>query len=387
MVKTRIAFATGSRADYGIVRRYLGLLNEDSEIELEILVTGALLDDEYGHQEDLIYEDGFKIGAEIALPIRTYTDADIVNCMAAALDGFGKHFAMYRYDLLIILGDRYEMLSVATAASMQRVPILHLHGGEATFANYDEFIRHCITKMSLYHFTATEVYRNRVIQLGEHPDRVFNLGALGAENCCYINEDNVPETVKGLKGNAYFVILFHPETLTNVDVAEQIEELLRAIQRYKHYQFVFLGSNADTHSEIIRKRVHDFVENSDNTIYYENLHTDAYHFLLKNSLCLIGNSSSGIIEAPSLGIYTINIGQRQDGRVKGNSVIDVNCRDQEIAEAIKKVVEKHNVITPENPYFQENSAEKYYITTKNIIKRLDKDLMYPKIFYDLGKLF
>ena len=135
MVKTRIAFATGSRADYGIVRRYLGLLNEDSEIELEILVTGALLDDEYGHQEDLIYEDGFKIGAEIALPIRTYTDADIVNCMAAALDGFGKHFAMYRYDLLIILGDRYEMLSVATAASMQRVPILHLHGGEATFAN------------------------------------------------------------------------------------------------------------------------------------------------------------------------------------------------------------------------------------------------------------
>lgn len=380
----KVAFVTGSRADYGIMRRFLSLVNQDSEIELDILVTGALLSNTYGHQVDLIYKDGFNVKAEIEVPLDSSSNVKILHTMAVTLDKFAEFFDKNRYDLLIILGDRYEMLSVAEAAAMQRIPILHIHGGEATFGNYDEFIRHAITKMSLYHFAATEDYRNRIIQLGEAPERVFNLGALGAENCLFIDEANVTEDVKKLLAKNYFVVLFHPETLTNIDVAEQMKNLLDAISEFiGEYKFVFLGTNADTNSGIIRDMVKDFVKKNDNAIYYENLHTDAYHYLVKNSICLIGNSSSGIIEAPSLGVYTINIGDRQKGRVRGNSVIDVVCKKDSISCAVNKVLEIHATIKPENPYYKENSAELYYETTKKIILNEKKDDV-VKIFYDVG---
>ncbi len=380
----KVAFVTGSRADYGIMRRFLNLMNKDSEIELDILVTGALLSNTYGHQVDLIYKDGFNVKAEIEVPLDSTSNAKILHTMAVALDKFAEFFDKNKYELLIILGDRYEMLSVAEAAAMQRIPILHIHGGEATFGNYDEFIRHAITKMSLYHFAATEEYKNRIIQLGEAPDRVFNLGALGAENCLFIDEKNVSPDVKSLSSKKYFVVLFHPETLTNVDLAQQMENLLGAIKNFiADYQFVFLGTNADTNSGIIRGMVQDFVHKNNNAIYYENLHTDAYHYLVKKSICLIGNSSSGIIEAPSLGVYTINIGDRQKGRVRGNSVIDVACKEYDILSAINKVIALHALVKPLNPYYRENSAKLYYDTLKQILSKLEGEKYKVKEFWDL----
>lgn len=385
MNQTKIAFVTGSRADYGIMRRYLYLLNQDESIQFSILVTGALLDERYGRQVSLVKKDGFFIEKEFPVIINSSSNAAVLHNMAETLDMFGKYFESHHYDLLIILGDRYEMLSVAVAAAMQRICILHIHGGEATYANYDEFIRHAITKMSRFHFTATEIYRRRVIQLGEAPDHVFNLGALGAENCLFIDERNVPDTIKALPDRKYFVILFHPETLTNASTYTQISELLDAVSLYPDYAFIFLGANADTHSDIIRQNVHDFVNKHKNCVYFENLHTDAYHYLLKHSICLIGNSSSGIIEAPSLGIYTINIGKRQDGRVRGNSVIDVRCKKDEIYEAINKVLTVYSVIHPVNPYYQENSAVRYYTKTKEILARIRSGLEdEPKTFYDIA---
>ena len=379
----KIGFVTGFRAEYGIVRRYLEYLNNDNDIDLQLIVTGALLDEKYGHQVDLIYKDGFNVAEEIEVKVDSTSNENVLFSMADTLKKFAVHFANNKYDLLIILGDRYEMLSVATAAAMQRVPILHLHGGEATYGNYDEFIRHSITKMSLYHFTATEEYRQRVIQLGEMPDKVFYLGALGAENCLYIDEENVEEEVKKLPNKKYFVILFHPETLTNVDTLTQTKELLKAINGFKEYMFVFIGTNVDTNSDVIRRSVKDFVDNSENAVYFENLHTDGYHHLLKNSICLIGNSSSGLIEAPSLGIYTINIGARQDGRVKGNSVIDVKCESGEIAKVVGKVIEINDSVKPVNPYYKKDSALNYYKTTKTLLDRVDNDRDEPKKFYDL----
>lgn len=379
----KIAFATGSRADYGIMRRYLRKLDEDESVSLEILVTGALLDNDYGHQVDLIYRDGFKVGAEIEVHLDTSDNIGIIHTMSETLDDFGHFFGMNKYDLLIILGDRYEMLSVATAAAMQRIPILHIHGGEATYGNYDEFIRHCITKMSLYHFTATQEYRRRVIQLGENPDRVFCLGALGAENCMHIEEANVPEQIKKLPERKYFTVLFHPETLTKTSPLEQVNMLLAAIDGCKDYKFVFLGSNADTHSGQIRKAVRDYVDANDNAVYYENLHTDAYHYLLRNSICLIGNSSSGIIEAPSLGVCTINIGDRQKGRVRGNSVIDVRCDVTEISAALDKVLLTYKEIVPVNPYYIPDSANMYYKTTMELLGRIESDTNNPKEFYNM----
>lgn len=380
----KIGFVTGSRADYGIMRRYLELMNRDEDIDLGILVTGALLDDRYGRQVELIHGDGFKIDVEIKVNLDSSSNAFIIKTMAEVLDKFGTYFEKNKYDLLIILGDRYEMLSVATAAAMQRIPILHIHGGEATFGNYDEFIRHAITKMGLYHFTATDEYRKRVIQLGESPENVFYLGALGAENCLFIDEANVPDEVKKLEEKQYFVILFHPETLTELTPLNQTKEILEAVSKFDDYKFVFLGTNADTGSDVIRYNVKCFVEEHDNAIYFENLHTDAYHYLLKRSICLIGNSSSGIIEAPSLGIYTINIGNRQAGRVRGNSIVDVGCICDRIENAVNEVLKVCEKIKPENPYYKENTAAGYYSKTKELLDRLSDDSKKTKIFYDVA---
>lgn len=381
--KYTVAFATGSRADYGIMKNFLKLLDQDSEIELKILTTGALLDDEYGHQVDLIYQDGFHVDIEVKTNIDTRSDVSIIHMMSEIQENFADYFAQTKLDLLMLLGDRYEMLSVAIAAAMQKIPILHVHGGEATFANYDEFIRHSITKMSLYHYTATDEYRKRVIQLGEQPERVFYLGALGAENCLEIDLKNVPDSVTNLQERQYFVVLFHPETLTAENLLVQIEQVLAAVEEHREYQYVFLGTNADTHSDIIRKRVKEFVESKKNAVYFENLHTDAYHYLLKHSIALVGNSSSGIIEAPSLGIYTINIGNRQDGRVRGNSVIDVPCKQKDISDALDKVLEVYATIKPVNPYYKEHTAENYYKKTKQLLENLQDDIKEPKRFYDL----
>jgi len=382
--KKRIAFATGSRADYGIVRNYLNKLKANADIELSILVTGALLSEEYGHQVDLIFQDGFSVGAQIEIPIDSSSNQGVLRAMSVALDKFGTFFSTNRFDLLIILGDRYEMLSVATAAAVNRIPILHIHGGEATYGNYDEFIRHAITKMSLFHFAATEEYRKRIIQLGETPDRVFNLGALGAENCLQIDETKIPTEVKDLTNKSYFVVLFHPETLTNICVDEQIEELLGAIDVFGKYRFVFIGSNADTNSNVIRKRVKEYVNSHANCMYFENLPTAGYHYLVKHSQALVGNSSSGLIEAPSLGTYTINIGDRQEGRTRGNSVFDVKCSKEEIISAVNHVLSiagNHEIV---NPYFQKCTAENYYSTTLKILKKLDEGVNeHPKRFYDL----
>lgn len=382
MMKT-IAFVTGSRAEYGIMRRYLKKMKEDKNIHVKLLVTGALLNETYGHQVDLIYADGFEVETEIFLTIDTRSNRKILGTMAQAMDQFAAFFEMHKYSLLIILGDRYEMFSVAVAAAMQQIPILHIHGGEATYGNYDEFIRHSITKMSLYHFTATEEYRKRVIQLGEPPQRVFCLGALGAENCSLIDESNVTQNIKDLSDKSYFVVLFHPETLTNVDTLEQVRELLRAFNNFSNYTFLFLGNNADTDSCIIRNEINIYVQKRSNALYYENLHPDSYHYLLKHSICLIGNSSSGIIEAPSLGIYTINIGERQKGRVKGNSVIDCSCSAEEISKVMVSILNNPSPLKIENPYYRPDTASRYYQKTLDILEKIEEDRKKPKYFYDL----
>lgn len=383
MEKKKLYFATGSRADYGIVRNYLRLLNEDEQIDLSIFVTGTLLSSEFGHQVELIYKDGFQIGAEIEIPVDSSDNKGVIHSMAVALDRFGEYFASDRPDVLIILGDRYEMFSVAVAAAMNRIPILHIHGGEATFGNYDEFIRHSITKMSLFHFTATKEFRNRVIQLGESPDRVFNLGSLGAENCLNIDESMVSEEVKEVK-EKYFVILFHPETLTGSSTCSQIQTLLSTLDKFSKYRFVFLGSNADTHSDVIREKIKEYVEEHKNCFYFENLPTSGYHYLLKHSLGLIGNSSSGLIEAPSLKTFTINIGHRQDGRIRGNSVIDVECEGQQIYDAIQKIISDGNKDNIVNPYYKANTARNYYEMTKHIFNYIESNSDYmQKQFYDI----
>ncbi len=377
----KIAYATGSRADYGIVRNYLSYLDRDPEIDFSVLVTGTHMDERFGKTVSVIEEDGFQIDLRVDLHIDTRSTAAILDSMALAIQAFGHHFASNPYDLLIILGDRYEMMAVAQAAAMQRIPILHLHGGEVTCGNYDEFIRHCITKMSRYHFASTEIYRNRIIQMGEHPDTVFNVGALGAENCTRINESAVREDVKRLPSKKYFVVAFHPETLTNIDTGEQVAIVIEALESLLgDYEIVLIGTNADTKSDVIRDRWRRFAER-DGVHYFESLQTDSYLYLVKHSVCLVGNSSSGIIEAPSLGTYSINIGDRQKGRVHGESVIDAKCDRRSISSALELVIKNHATQKAfANPYYQENVAEHAYQKTKEL---LQLDANTPKTFFDI----
>ncbi len=367
----KVAYATGSRADYGIVTRYLEKLNSDSEIQLDILVTGSHMEDKYGKSIDIIRNDGFNIPFTVDIQLDKNDNNDVINSMSLALSSFGSFFTNNSYDLLIILGDRYEMMAVAIAAAMNRIPILHLHGGEVTYGNYDEFIRHSITKMSTYHFTSTLKYRNRVIQLGENPDRVFYLGALGAENCRDIKIEEVNDEIKELPADRYFLVAYHPETLTGINAGIQAQELLKALERYvQDYSVVLMGSNADTGSQIIRDMFIEFCKTYDNAIYIENVNVDSYLYMMKNAIAIIGNSSSGIIEAPSLNTYTINIGDRQKGRERADSVIDVKCEFKEIFNAmnwaIKKNEEKENFF---NPYYKSGAADEYYERTKKILEQ------------------
>lgn len=386
MYKYKVAYATGSRADYGIVKNYLKLLNNDNEVNFSILVTGTHLEEKYGYSLDIIKSDGFQIEYEAPLNIQNNNNANVIHSMAVALESFGNYFEYHKYDLLIILGDRYEMLSVATAAAMQKIPILHLHGGEVTYGNYDEFIRHSITKMSNYHFTSTDVYRKRVIQLGENPNNAYYLGSLGAENCCKIDKKKIKKEIFSFSLKKYWVVSFHPETLTKINIENQIHEIISVLENVeKSIDIIFIGTNADTESEKISYAWKDFVNRHKNAHYFENLNVDSFLYLVKNSIALIGNSSSGIIEAPSLGVYSINIGDRQKGRLHGNSVIDIECNRFQLSKAMENIsslIAVNNEFS--NPYYMKDAAKKYYKKTKEILTHKlahKKDVV--KIFYDI----
>lgn len=380
MSKYKVAFATGSRADYGIVRNYIAKLNDDSDIDFSVLTTGALLSAQFGSAIDIIEQDGFKIDYKDEIPQKMDSLHDTVHIMAQTLDDFSQFFSEHKYDLLIILGDRYEIYSVSIAAAMHRIPILHLHGGEVTIANYDEFIRHSITKMSQWHITSTEEYRQRVIQLGEQPENVYYLGALGSENCLSIDMKNVPSELKDISDS--FVVLFHPETLNAMPPVEQVKEVLKAVDCYidKHI-FIFIGSNADTHADQITMKIKEYCSAHENAKFYCNLHPDAYHYIVKQSIALVGNSSSGIIEVPSLGTFTINIGNRQTGRVKSASIFDVSCKATDIANAMEQAISHKNEPITDTPYYKPDTAENYYKVTKKILSELDS-ITY-KEFFDL----
>lgn len=386
MIKKRIAYVTGSRAEYGIVKRLLKRLQEDQELDFSLIVTAMHLEPRYGNTVEIIEKDGFRISEKIAIKLDSQNNQTILTSMSDTLDLFGQHFQTHYYDAVIVLGDRYEMLSVATAAAMHNIPLIHLHGGEQTLGNYDEFIRHCITKMAKLHLTATEVYRKRVIQLGEAPKTVHNIGSLGAENGLSLTLPTKERLFSelNLQNKPYFMVVFHPETITGQSVEEQVKQLLLALDRFKQdYQFVFIGSNSDTHSDVIFVKIKSYTEEN-RFAFFTSVKPEEYLALIKYSKGLIGNSSSGLLEAPSLGVGTVNIGKRQEGRVRGDSVIDVESNQTAIEQGIQKLLsDDFQACLPMmiNPYYQGNSAEKAYYLIKNFLQNNKNDE--PKRFYDL----
>lgn len=385
-MRKKIAVLTAARSEYGLLKPVIERLSESEVFDVRVLVTGAHLSVNYGSTVQEIENDGFQIDKKVDILLQGNSGACISKSMGLAMIGFGEYFEESRLDYLLVLGDRYETLAVCSAAMNASIPIIHLHGGEVTEGAIDEAIRHSITKMSLYHFTSTEDYRRRVIQLGEAPDRVFNVGAVGVENVINEPKFSREELSKMLNfelDKPYGVVTFHPVTLEG-NCERQCRILLEAINKFKEYQFIITGANADCGGGEINRILQEYANANDNVYFTYALGMKKYLSALNNAAFVLGNSSSGIIEAPSFGIPTINIGNRQKGRIQAGSIINCENEVKDIVEAIQKAMSpqfRETIKSIKNPYGNGDTSEKIVSILEELCKKEKIDLR--KKFYDL----
>ena len=341
-MKTKVCVITGSRAEYGLLYPLMKEIKEDEGFNLQILVTGMHLSPEFGLTYREIEKDGFQIHEKVEMVLSSDTDAGITKSTGLGMIGFADTFNRLTPDLVILLGDRFEIFAAATAAYFAKIPIAHLHGGEVTEGATDEGLRHAITKMSYWHFTSTDSYRRRVIQLGENPEMVFNVGAIGIDNIKQIeplNKKYLSEDLKFELDLPFLLITYHPVTLEKNSAEKQFKELLTALEQFPDLRLIFTKPNADSNGRIIIKLIDDYVNhNSHRAAGFVSLGQKRYLSLMKFTHAVVGNSSSGIIETPSLGIPTVNIGDRQKGRERADSVIDTQPDCEAIVASIKKAV-------------------------------------------------
>lgn len=335
----KIAVVTATRAEYGILTPLIKAIAADSDLELDLIVTGTHLSEKHGYIKKYIVEDGFHIAHEIPILDDDNTSYGVSLTMANAIKGFAECFKNDRPDMLVILGDRTEMLAIASAAMNERIPIAHLHGGEVTEGAVDDRIRHCITKMSYLHFTSTEVYRKRVIQLGESPDRVFFTGALSTENILkmpLMSENEIKNDVGIPLDMRYSVVTFHPVTLENNSARDQTIALCNAMGKNTEYFYLITMANSDAGGDTVNEIFRKFSESHDNVKFVSSLGMVRYLSAVKYAEFVLGNSSSGIIEAPVLGTPTVNIGDRQRGRLMADTIINCAADTDSIISAIKR---------------------------------------------------
>jgi len=381
----KIAVVTGTRAEYGLLKPVIKHICEDNSLKLCLIVTGMHLSEKYGSTYKEIECDGFKIDYKVNMNLDDNSAYGITCAMSREMIGMADVFAEERPDMLVLLGDRYETYVAAITAMMFEIPITHIHGGELTEGAVDDSIRHAITKMSMLHFTSTEDYSRRVIQMGEAPERVFNVGALGVENIENIKLYTRAELCDIYKTNIfsdkYLMITYHPVTHESGLARKQFSDLLMALSELKDYKLIFTYANADVEGKVINEMIEKYIEdNPDKACAYVSMGQKGYLSALKYCSAVIGNSSSGIIEAPSFNIPTINIGHRQDGRVKADTVIDCENDKESISFTIKKALSSTNCKSSINPYKGKNTSENIV----NIIKKyMSGGRNCKKTFYDI----
>lgn len=376
-MKRKICVVTGTRAEYGLLSNLMKLIQQDADFELQIIATGMHLSPEFGLTYKQIETDGFQINEKVEMLLSADTSTAVVKSMGLATIGFADVFDRLKPDLLIILGDRFEMLAAAQTALIMQIPIAHIHGGECTFGAYDDAIRHSITKMATWHFTSTEGHRNRVIQLGEQPERVWNIGAIGIDHTLKLNLLDRPTVYKELEiqnNKPYFLITHHPET--NGDY-KGINHLLEALDSFKdEYNLIFTKSNADNGGREINEQIKRYVADRSNTKLFDSLGQIRYLSAVKEAALVIGNSSSGLIEVPYLQTPTINCGDRQKGRERPSSVIDCEMTVESIKNAINYAL--NNEFVYEKIFGEGHTADNIYNQLKEI-----PNYKIQKEFYDL----
>lgn len=383
----KVCIVTGTRAEYGLLKPIVEKVHRADGLELQLVVTGMHLSTEFGLTYREIEEDGYPIKAKIEMLLSSDTAVGITKSMGIALLGFADYFENNKPDIVIVLGDRYEMLVVASAAMAAGIPIAHIGGGEKTEGAIDEAIRHSITKMSQLHFTATEEYRKRVIQLGEQPETVYNVGALGIENIKTVElmgKRELEESLEFQFTDHTIMLTYHPVTMEVQTAEKQFRNILDAIDRRGELSVIFTKANSDADGRIINRMIDEYAAaNSDRCTVHTSLGQVRYLSALQFCRAVVGNSSSGIIEAPSFHIPTVNIGIRQLGRVRAASVIDCGNETQDILAAIDKaetMYKEGTLHTVANPYEGENTSR---IICQKIAEYLEKSDTNIKKFYDL----
>ena len=386
MKKRKICVVTGTRAEYGLLHWLMDGINKSTKLDLQIVATGMHLSPEFGLTYQEIENDGFKIDKKIEMLLSADTPSSISKSTGLGLIGFADAFYELNPDIVIVLGDRYEVLAASLAAMFENIPIAHIHGGETTAGAFDEAIRHSITKMSWWHFVAADEYEKRVIQLGESPGRVFNVGGLGVDAIKKTNLLSKDELMikTGIKfGKKNLLITYHPVTLENKTSQQDFKSLLDVLSEIKDIYLIFTMPNADSDGRIIKKMINDFVFNqSERSISFTSMGSLNYLSTLQYIDGVVGNSSSGLAEAPTFKIGTINIGDRQKGRLKAESIIDCEPTKKSIKLAIDKLYGhkfQKDIHSVQNPYGDGDAIEKIMSILSN--KPIPEDM--KKDFYDL----
>ena len=382
----KICIVTGTRAEYGLLFWLMKEIQAADGLQLQIIVTGAHLSSEFGLTSKQIESDGFVINKKVDMLLSSDTEVGITKSMGLGMIGFADALNDLNPDLMVLLGDRYEIFVAASAATVARICIAHIHGGETTEGAFDESFRHSITKMSHVHFTSTDIYRNRVIQLGEHPNRVFNVGAAGIDNIVrlqLLNKSQFQKEINFQLGKKNVLVTYHPVTLENRTAENQFQALLDVLAQEKTLKIIFTKANSDTNGRIINNMIDDFVTKyKDQSISFTSMGQLRYLSALQFVDGVIGNSSSGLIEVPSFKIGTVNIGDRQLGRIKTDSVIDCKPNQKSIKKAIIKLFsedfkKKSKLVI--SPYGMGGAAKK--IVTE--LEEISLDGILKKSFYDI----
>tara|TARA_R110002072_G_scaffold303018_1_gene491364 strand:+ start:11992 stop:13140 length:1149 start_codon:yes stop_codon:yes gene_type:complete len=381
----KISICTGSRAEYGILHPLIKAINSEIELDLNLIVTGMHLATKFGETWKEILNDGFTIDAKIPMRVKGDDADSIAKSVSDGISNASGYFNEKRPDVLIVLGDRYEIFSVVQAALFHKIPIAHIHGGEVTEGAVDESMRHAITKMSNIHFTSSDIYKKRVIQLGESPERVFNIGYLSVEaikNTELLSKNELSEIFNIDFNNDVFLITFHPETSNWTDNLDVIKNIISSAETFNS-KLVITKSNADEGGIRLNEYLDSYArKNKDRVVVRENLGSKKYYSVMNQSKVVIGNSSSGIIEAPVFGVPTVNIGDRQKGREKAQSIIDCEIDKGSIVAAIKEALKSSTKVNAEKESRRLtgiNSSEQIV----NILKSIDLKNITQKKFHDI----
>ena len=383
----KICVVTATRAEYSLLKPIIIALKQSTLFNPQLVVTGSHLSPEFGMTLHVIQKDEIPISKKIEILLSSDTPVGISKSMGLAMISFSEYFYESNLDALMLLGDRYETLAVACAAVNANIPIVHIHGGETTEGSTDEVFRHAITKMSYLHLTSAEEYRKRVIQMGESPDRVFNVGAIGVENALKMPLLTKSELEKRLHlslNKPYAIVTFHPVTLESDTAQSQINELLKAIATQKNMKFIFTKANADAGGRIINQLIDLYVEQHNNCAVFDSLGSIGYLSAVKYAAMVIGNSSSGIIEVPVFHVPTINIGDRQKGRIQAKSIINCDPKQEQIENAIKQALSPKflsEIKCMHLPYGDGNVTPKIIDILKK--KLVNQDLSLKKKFWTM----